>query len=287
MSDATYRIITRRDAGGSPLLIVKFLVEYEVILNSDRFTQLRETISTYADGVLGNKLTPEETRLWEDEFRRMGSFRNSIGELAPYESMELETKPKAIPRGVLHQILTTFEENANSEIRLFVTGSVPNFSLNVNWGTLTYNFPVPPDQLEPSIRAFTEANVKAQQCIDEGKDSDKTTEAIIDAVKTVAGTGKVTVDIIKCATAMAKASKAGWAGVLTAAVGSCTDIFVDLYKLLTDFAKQQAEKEAIARQKKQDEFDEGMERISKCPDIKSGIEKSRDIDRAEIIGRTA
>ncbi|KAB0507752.1 hypothetical protein [Pseudomonas moorei] len=287
MSDATYKIITRDDSGGAPLLIVKFQVEYEVILNADRFTELQKTVAQFSDGVTGDKLTPEETLLWEDELRRIGSYRNAIGELAPYQFMELETKPKTIPRGLLHQILTTFEENAKSEIRLFVTGSVPNFSLNINWGTLTYTFPIPQDQIEPSKTAFSQASVAAQKCINEGQDPDKATQSILDTIKAVAGTGKVTIDIYKCASAMSKASRSGVLGILGAFVTSCTDIFADLSTLIENFIKEQEERDAAARQKQQDEVDAGIDRISKCPNIDAGIEKSRDIDRAEIISRTA
>ncbi|MGF6595273.1 hypothetical protein ABIE20_005519 [Pseudomonas sp. 2835] len=40
MSDATYRVQTRIDGHSSPLLIVKFQVEYEVVLNTDNFKEL-------------------------------------------------------------------------------------------------------------------------------------------------------------------------------------------------------------------------------------------------------
>lgn len=55
MSDATYRIKARKNINGKPLLIVTFNVDYEVLLDQERFEQLSSTVVKYSDGVEGER----------------------------------------------------------------------------------------------------------------------------------------------------------------------------------------------------------------------------------------
>ncbi|WP_250537109.1 hypothetical protein [Caballeronia sp. AZ10_KS36] len=124
MAGSNYIVRARKDIDGSPLLIVTFNVEYEVLLNKDRFEDLHKSVVRYADGVSGEKLATEEFQFWDVELKRLGGLRNSLGELPAYALMNIETKQNPIPRGLLHQILTDFEANTSKNINVFVTGHV-------------------------------------------------------------------------------------------------------------------------------------------------------------------
>ena len=284
MSDATYRIKTRVDANGSPLLIVNFQVEYEVVLDTERFTEVHNTVGQYAEGMNNEKLTTEEFRLWEDELKRMVNLWNQLGEMNPYILGQLETKPSSIPRGLMHKILTTYEENTKSRVNIFTTGTAPNFSLNFNWGTLTYSFPIPPGAMRETQQAFAQMSAKTQQCIDEGKDWEKTKEALWETAGTVAGTGKVTYDIIKCALVLGGTAEAP--ALVLAIETFCTDIVTDLADMLDAIEAEKAAKEAAEREIHQKDIELKIRDSFRCADIPAGIEKSRDIDKGIRAGST-
>lgn len=276
MSDATYRIKARLDGNKKPLLIVNFQVEYEVVLDADRFNNLHSTVVQYSDGVKGEKLTADEFRLWDDELKRIANLRNQLAELDPYYLNELELKPSSIPRGLLHQILTTYEENTKSVINIFSSGNYPNFALNLNWGTLTYSYPIPISEIKQFPQAMAAVSAKTQQCIDEKKDWDNTKDALWETATTTVGVGKVTVDIIKCVVGLAKGAKDPIKILDTAS--ACVSVVTDLTALIDAIEKEKAEKEAQERERHQQEVEDKIREHLRCADVEAGIKKSRDMD---------
>ncbi|TCV62708.1 hypothetical protein [Pseudomonas fluorescens] len=286
MSDATYRIKARKNINGKPLLIVTFNVDYEVLLDQERFEQLSSTVVKYSDGVEGEKLTSEEFRLWGDELKRMWAFRNSMGELPPYAQMELETKPSVIPRALLHSILTSYEETTKQPVNIFVSGQAPNFSLNINWGTVTYSAVVPANQAKATLGALTELNAKAEQCLAEGKSKDETKKLLLETGAAILGAGQATKDVVDCTIAIAVACE--FPGAIPAVIFECKEAYDSIADLLEAFEKEKRAKEQAEREQHQQQVEANIERISHCRELReSGIQKSRDIDGAMIGMRTA
>ncbi|MGF6595272.1 hypothetical protein [Pseudomonas sp. 2835] len=234
-------------------------------------------MESFKDGVQGEKLTSEEFKLWENELSRMNALRNLIGELDPLFFNELETRPSPIPRGLLHQILTTYEENAKSKVNVFITGSAPNFSMNFNWGTLTYSFPLAPGEMRQTHQAFVKMSEKTQQCIDEKKDWDKTKEALWQTAATVAGTAKVTQDIIKCGLVLGAAAEVP--AFILLLENACADIVSDLADMLDAVAAEKAARDAMERERYHRDVEDRIRRSMECADIEGGIMKARDLDK--------
>ncbi|WP_409286761.1 hypothetical protein [Pseudomonas guariconensis] len=286
MSDVTYRIKSRSSIDGKPLLIVSFNVDYEVLLDTDRFEQLSSTLTTFADGVKGEKLTREEYRLWDDELKRMFGFHNAMAELPPYAKMELETKPSNLPRALFNSILAHFEENKEQQVNVFVTGQAPNLSLNVNWGTVSYSAAVPAGQARGTLEGLTQIMDVAQQCVADGKTKDEIKTAVLETAGAVKATGKVTKEVVECAIAIAVACEFPIA--IPTTLKACKEAFDSIVELndaadAAKAAKEQAERDAAQRR-----TEAAIDRATHCPVVRdTGIERARDFDGAVIISRTA
>lgn len=216
----------------------------------------------------------------------MWAFRNSMGELPPYAQMELETNPSVIPRALLHLILTSYEETTKQPVNIFVSGQAPNFSLNINWGTVTYSAVVPAIQAKATLGALTELNAKAEQCLAEGKSKDETKKLLLETGATILGAGQATKDVVDCTIAIAVACE--FPGAIPAVIFECKEAYDSIADLLEAFEKEKRAKEQAEREQHQQQVEANIERMSHCRELReSGIQKSRDIDGAMIGIRTA
>ncbi|WP_410952976.1 hypothetical protein [Pseudomonas sp. S1(2024)] len=279
MADANYRIKVRRDVNGSPLLIVTFDVQYEVLLNQDRFQNLTKSVVKYSDGVEGEKLTQEEFLLWGDELQRMLEFKNSMSELRPYAMMELETKPSSIPRGLLHQILTHYEENTTKPIHIFITGKSPNLNLNFNCGTITYSASISASQVPETRKTLGQLSEEAQRCVDLGKTKDEVVKSLKDIGEASIRVGKVNKEVIECVVTLP--GLAAGAAAAKVAVDQCKEWLDSIQELNDAYSKEQEEKDRAAREQHHLDTEAAIERALKCADVYGeGIEKARDFDQA-------
>lgn len=285
MADAAYRIKVKRDINGTPLLVVSLHVEYEVVLDSDRFTELHRSAARYADGVEGQKLTQEEFRLWEEELRRMGQFRNSLGELPSYALEALETKPCRLPRGLVHQILTDFENNTSKSVNIFATGQYPEFALSFNWGAVSYSIPLSASEITANLELLSRIGREAQKCIDDGKPTEDILRTVGEVIATVHETAGTTSDVIECAGAVALACRNPMAIPLVFL--TCGDVVQDIKAMIEAAETAKREKEKAEREKQQRIMEDSIDRMSRCREVRNtGIERARDLERAIIHSRS-
>lgn len=279
MVDASYKIKLRRDISGTPLLLVTFDVQYEVVLNQDRFQSLSNSVVKYSDGVKDEKLTQEDFLLWGDELKRMWDFRNSMGELPPYAMMDLETKPSPIPRGLLHQILTDYEKNTTKPIHIFITGKSPDLSINFNCGTVSFGVAIPALQAAETRNALGQLSAEAQHCVDQGKTKDEVVQILKDVGEATIRGGKVVKEVIECAVAL----PALLTGPVAAKImlDQCQQWMESIQELNDAYSKEQAEKDRIARERHHMETEAAIERSLRCADVYGvGIELAQDFDKA-------
>lgn len=286
MGAASYKVKVRQDINGRPLLIVTFDVQYELILNQERFESLHRSVERFAEGIDNEQLTKEEFLLWTDELNRMVNFKNQVSELPPYIFLQLEPKPSPIPSGLLYKILSDYESNTRQPLNIFISGDAPNLSVNFNCGTLTYSVPIPATQAAETARALNQLSAEAQRCVDEGRNRDETIRALRETGGAVINTGKVTKEIVECAVSVAGVV-AGPPGISNV-VKQCEQAAASVQQLNDIYSRTQAEKEREARERYQEQTVRDLERGFQCADVYGeGIERARDLERGILEGRTA
>lgn len=228
-----YRITTKLSQNTDSLFVMTIATERELVLDRTRLQVLTNAVRSVSDGP--DSLSREDADYWLTVLDGLRVLSNRLGDRPPVERIGLQTLWHPLPTLLLDDILKKFSLNADTDLRVFVEGAVPDTSLVINIGAASAKFACPPS-LVPAVKADLK---RVQDAVDTAKQQGGTATDWNRAAVAVKDTGLLTTAVVECIAGLAMSE--AWVGIGLALL-SCGGA-ADAIKSMMDKAQDQTDRD--------------------------------------------